>query len=320
MFLRYVKEISFETASRLKTAQKTLAELEQLKDASLFNKDLEAFLTKRDKNGFFLQKAATSIKLKTLLEPEYEITERFNNTIYIRTFGSKTKSQLFFNCGANLYGNIAVTIANSGKNPIDFYLGEFIPKTQAVPFYLNNNDFRIILPMAKFFYNRQATYKEIFEILGEHKKCFEASAGKPFVRDLTTLFSVKEFPSELNLNIPEANLEVQILGRKVKRKENLFLGTSIYHPKKAARGEYYSMEVKNELWLNTKQQLIINATPKAQTQPEASKVIKKVREDPEFSEFINLGINSWAKALVTEANFGASIYTKIKTSLLIENL
>jgi len=320
MFLRYVKELTPETAKKLTAAAKTLELLEHLEDASLLIKDLDAFLMKQDKNGFFLQKAATSIKLKTLLEPEYEITERFNNTVYIRTFGSKTKSQLFFNCGANEYGNIAVTIANSGKNPIDFYLGEFLPKTQAVPFYLNNNDFRIILPMAKFFYNRQATYREIFEILREHKKRFEASAGQPFVRDLTTLFSVKEFPSELSLNIPEANLEVQILGRKVKRKENLFLGTSIYHPKKAARGEYYSTEVKSELWLNTKQQLIINATPKAQTQPEAPKVMEKVKTDSEFSEFINIGINAWAKALVTEASFGASIYTKIKTRLLVENL
>ena len=85
MFLRYVKEISPETASRLKAAKKTLTMLEQLEDVSLFNKDLEAFLTKRYKNGFLNQKTATSIKLKTLFEPEYEITEMFNRTIYTRT-------------------------------------------------------------------------------------------------------------------------------------------------------------------------------------------------------------------------------------------
>lgn len=320
MFLRYVKEISSETASRLKAAKKTLTLLEQIEDVSLFNKDLEAFLTKRDKNGFLKQITATSIKLKTLFEPEYEITERFNKTIYTRTSGSKAKKQLFFNCGANLYGNIAVTIANSEGNSIAFYLGEFLPNFQGNVFYQEVKDFHLILPMAKFFYNRQATYREIFEILGENKKRFERSAGKAFVKDLTTLFSAEEVLPESDLAIPAANLEVQSLGRRVKRKENIFLGTAIYHPKETAAGAYYATEIKTEAWLNEKQQLIITATPRAQTQPEASKVIKKVREDPEFSEFVNLGINAWARALVTEANFGASIYAKIKTSLLIENL
>ena len=174
--------------------------------------------------------------------------------------------------------------------------------------------------MAKFFYNRQTTYREIFGILDEHKQRFEASAGKPFIKDLTTLFSVEKFIEVPELNIPSGNLDVQSLGRREKRKENIFLGTALYHPKKSTRGEYYATEVKTEAWLNEKQQLVINATPRAQTHPEACKVIKKVSEDPEFSEFINTGINAWASTLVTEANFGASIYAKIKTSLLVENL
>jgi hypothetical protein len=321
MFIRYVKEISSVDAERLKEAAGTLRILQQLKDTSLFTKDVENFIIKRDRNGIMSEKANVSIKLKSLFQPEYEITERFNQTIYIRTFGSRIKTQLFFSCGANLYGNISATIANFGKNPVDFYFGEFFPKpTGGNSFYLDYEGPRIVLSMAKFFHNRRETYDEIFEILKNNKKQFEVAAGRTFIKDLTTLFSVKEFIEVPELTIPSKNLEVQILGRKVKRKENVFLGTSIYHPKKSVRGEYYSTEVKNELWLNERDQLIINSVPRSQSQQDAIVKIKKVRDDLEFLEFINSGIKDWARAIITEASFGNSIYDKIKTRLLVENL
>ena len=44
------------------------------------------------------------------------------------------------------------------------------------------------------------------------------------------------------------------------------------------------------------------------------------KEEPKFKEFVNAEIKAWLEQLVLEAEFGKSIYAKIKTRLLLKNI
>jgi len=305
MFLRYTKEISPEIAEQLRTAAGTLSFLGKINDVEYL---CAAAKTVGEVGNFFQ-------KLTRLVQPEYEMSQKYKRQIYRKTSGSQ-KKYAYVNCGNGGYGNL-ITFALTGATKLQFgfYLG---------PFATGKNEFGrwaptsgYILKVAQYFFNRFATYKEIYKLLEDQQKAFKQAVGPSFAEAIKTLFSVDKLLIPAPIVLSLKNLEPQILNRKVKKVGSIFLGTAVYHPTEYFCGSFYLTEVKNELWLTKANQLLLEVFPKYQTQAKALKRMEEVKEDKEFKLFLEQQIGKWLEALLVEADFGKKLYEKNKTNILI---
>jgi hypothetical protein len=102
--------------------------------------------------------------------------------------------------------------------------------------------------------------------------------------------------------------------KMIVRENYVFVGFSRFYPKQFNRIGYYHFDgTENEIFLNNRNQLIINSKPKQ------AEVIGE-EEKNEFKNFINQNINDWLKQTISVIDFGEAIYEKVETKIFIENI
>lgn len=305
MFLRYTKEINPEIAEQLRAAVTTLSFLGKIKDAEY----LWAAAKTVEKAGNFFQ------KLTRMVQPDYEMSQKYKRQIYQKTSGSQ-KKYAYVNGGNSGSGNLIVfALTGATKLQFGFFLGPFATEKNEFGRWGATNGY--ILKVAQYFFNRFATYKEIYRLLGDQQKAFKQAVGPSFAEAIRTLFSVDKLlePKQIVLSLKAE--EPQILERRTSKTGSTFLGTALYRPSTYFCGAFYLVEVKNELWLTKTNQLILDVFPKYQEQRKALKRMAEVKEDEEFKLFLEQQIGKWLTAILIEADFGKKLYEKNKTNILI---
>jgi hypothetical protein len=316
MLLRIVKEISPEAAKRIAVAAAKIKLLEELRDGTFLCKDLEGYEAETLKRGG--PKKAIVENLGFFTHPEYELGKGYAYLCYKKAMGEKTLRGLNFTCGpARTYG-VSFEIIDRAKNEMEFLLGPFIAlKSYEYNFSPSGN----IYELARFFHNRKALYQKIYKTLSEKKAENSAFLTAPFIEDLLLLFSVateEEKPEDFA--IPEKNIRKQLLERKVLKKNMLPLGRSYFYPKAYPDLEYPLFPTTNiELFLNNKNQLIINETVDIGWKQSALK-IEDIMNQEEFIAYTNHTLKDWLQQLLSMAAFGEKIYEKVKTKIFLETL
>jgi hypothetical protein len=308
MFLRIVKEISLEDARRIAVAAAKIKMLEELRDGIFLCKDLD---------GYELgAKKAITKNIGFFTHPEYELGKGYEYLCYKKASGEKTQRGLNFTCGpARTYG-VSFEIIDREKNKMEFLLGPFVSlKSYESNFSPPGN----IYELARFFHNRKFLYQKIYGTLCE-KKTENCSLLTPlFIEDLMLLFSVPTEEENIeDFAIPEKNIRKQLLKRRVFKSDMIFLGKSYFYPKKYPDLEYPLFPITNiELFLNNKNQLIINEIVDVGWK-EGTLKIEDLMNQEEFVNYTNRNLNGWLKQLVSMADFGKSIYEKVKTKIFLE--
>jgi len=317
MLLRIVKEISPEAAQSIVVAMTKIKKLAELNDGIFLCKALEGYEDARwTKEG---PKKAILEPLLGFTQPEWELGKGYKNLFYKKAVEGKNLRRLNFTCGpASTYG-VSFEIREQTKQKMEFLLGPFIAlKSYEYNFSPPGN----IYELARFFHNRRGLYQKIYETLAE-KKVENGSLLTPaFVEALLLLFSAKTEEEKFEaLIIPEKNLKKQLFARKVIGKKMLALGGSYFYPEKYPGQEYPASPVTNlELFLNNKNQLIIDATVDMGWREQSSLKIEALMEQEEFINYINCTLAGWLKQLLAMAAFGEKIYEKVKTKILLETL
>lgn len=320
MLLRIVKEISSEAAKRITVATAKISRLEELRDGMFLCKDLEGYEAGATIGRTREENAAKAIieNLGFFTHPEYELGKNYKYLCYKKASGEKTLRGLNFACGpARTYG-VSFEIIDRAKNEMKFLLGPFIAlKSYEYNFFPPGN----IHELARFFHNRKSLYQKVYGALCAKKAENCSLLTKPFIEDLILLFSASTEEKNIeDFDISEKNIRKQLLKRKVIKSDMVALGRSYFYPDKYPDIEYPVMPITNiELFLNNKNQLIIDEAVDNGWK-ESSLKIEDLMDQEEFVNYINQTLNGWLKQLVSMADFGQSIYEKVKTKIFLENL
>jgi hypothetical protein len=318
MFLKYVINLPSGLAVKLRKANEINQLLNKINDADFLFKDLETFTIEDEGSEKKGLKKSVSLDISPILQPEYEIARKNKEVFYQRTFGCK-KRNTRLHCG--LSDNVpllAFYLTSKLGGKFYLYLGPFATKKEDLYSY-EPNEMKMIRSISRFFFNRFATYKEIYACLLKNREEFSRSSGEAFIKDLTKFFSISKLPRPKDYRLSLKNVKPSILEVKTRKKVGLYLGTFMFHPQKLIRSEL-ALDFENELWLNKENQLIIIASPKYQYQSKVLDKINNTIKDPEFIDFIDKRINAGLNDLILQANFANDIFKIFKTKLLLGNI
>ena len=310
MLLRLVRKISSEDAERLRAIKAKEKLIFNLKDAGFLLEDLEPYWAKIAK--VFGKEGENIQAFGTFPQPSYGLREEHGEIFYQKLKQQKAFKTLAFSYGT-INGGVFLKLREQVGRHILFELGPFFPKNH----YKNKfNSDKVIQDIAVYFYNRRSIYEELHNYFLKNKNGLNEIFGQPFVEALILLFSVTSKKKVPNFKISAKATGARILKKTVSSKNYSLVGFARFYPKhfKHKRLDYYRLEsVENELYLNNKNQLLINAKARqAELLGEAEKL--------EFENFVNKNLNTWLKQTISVIDFGAAIYEKVKTRIFVENI
>jgi hypothetical protein len=326
MFLRTIKEVTAEDARRireLRTNYELLVGLNEgkfLSENSGYDNNLWS-----DSKLKCLEKSIV-LDLGALILPKYSIEEdpfifgKIGTFSYRLNWAGGTVEKLTFVCGpTNYIPGINLVVKNKQEETL-FNLGPFYAHRDDR--FRHNFDFSIICKIASFFHNKRGLYKNIHEGLVRNREEFYKIINKPFIDYLAALFSVEtEEEAIMEFNLPLKNLEKKRFMTRVVKGEMKEIGSLLYFPEKAYRLNQIAInEIKSQVWLNYKNQLIIYSVLEAGIHPENLKKSTDIKVYEESNAFVNDRINDYLEQLAAMTNFGFKILDKIKTTILLEKI
>jgi len=310
MLLRLVRKISEKDAERLRTAKAKEKLIFNLKDAGFLLEDLEPYWAKIAK--VFGKEGENLQTLGSFPQPKYGLQEEDSKIFYQRLKQQKAFKMLDLSYGTFNSGVFIKVREKLGRH-ILFELGPFFPKNR----YENKFNWDgVIRDLAIYFYNRRSSYEALHEYFLKNKKGLSELFGQPFVEDLFLLFSVTSKKKVPNFKGVEKTTGVKILKKTGHNKNYAFVGFAHFYPKhfKPNRLDYYRLEsVENELFLNSKNQLLIKAKTRQPT-------LIGEEEKLEFEAFVAKNLNTWLQQTIAVIDFGAAIYEKVKARIFVENI
>lgn len=178
-----------------------------------------------------------------------------------------------------------------------------------------------VLSFINYFYNRKELYFKVFATLLENKEKLKKYTTKPFLKALLSLFSVKDFKTEVpDFDIPATKLKLAVRGAEnffepvTSRKEIL----GFYNP---GRGLIESVK----LLLLEDNSLAIDFYFFDEMLSKVGKILTKenleiAKENPLFDKFIAENLNLWLKNILLLTAFEEKVYNKIRTKILLESI
>jgi hypothetical protein len=308
MFLRLVKKINKEMAESLRATKTKEKIIFNLKDAGFLLDDLEPHWVKIAK--VFGKEGENIQAFGVFPQPKYGLLEEHSEIFY-----QKIKQQKGTKALDIIYGTINdgvfIKLVEHFSRHILFELGPLFSKNH----YKNRFNRDLVLhDIALYFHNRRTLYKAVHSFFLNNKKDLSKIFGQPFVEDLIVLFSVDIKRKIPNFKVSTKATDARIMEKMVSSENYVFVGFARFYPKELNRVGYYHFDgTENELFLNNKDQLIINSRPRQ------AAVIGE-EEKLEFESFVDKNLADWLKQTVSVIDFGAAIYEKVKTKIFLENI
>lgn len=334
MQLKITKKLTLKEAERIKNLIQKVNFLKELSDSALFKEDFSS-LDKRTKNLSAVKKEIISEHIAAgIPQSLYQLQASAQNYVYGHTAPVSTNEKLLFSIfsstglgsGTKASDAVAIGISSVNISKENVFLSSFscylMPDSK---YFQNINRFGKIFLTALFFYNKRDIYIDIKNILDKNKQKITGYLGEAFIEDLALLFSVKK-----------GNKEVPAYLFASSSKEELFSYPNVpeyYLLSKNDLGfsklEYFygqasfvtlegrlRLEGNNALSLYL--EIISNHSGPGQKFDQLTN-LKNLRNNPEFSKFIDEKISDWLKNLDSMTSFGFNIYNKLKTKILICN-
>jgi hypothetical protein len=330
MFLRHVKNILPEEALRLRAANEKRKILISLKDSAFLCKALDCDRTNLKAGKNLLKKFEVAKDIGFFEQIEYEIGAEFLNFGYRKTklvgVGKSLSFVLDQPAGTAAYFNenlpcVDMKIVEKQKDISLFYSGLYYP--EGFTGRLNGvSQWGNIISLAQFFNNKRNLYQKIQEVLVENKEEFSSVTNHFFVEDLISLFSVTATSKKvLAFSIPKENIKKRLyLGPMVKVNKTLISEAFYYSDKKTepTHEEKFPLYA-GELWLDSKDRLIIESRSTQTFYPPSGDRIKAAEKDVEYEKFL-CRINDWAEQYIAMIDFAWEIYEKVKGKILVSTI
>jgi hypothetical protein len=323
MILKYIKQLNLSNSERLRGARKKIALLDNLPDAKYLCEAAKAC-----KEGIATGLVAPlSFALGKFPRPQYEIVKTKEEYGFRKTAkeGQERAESLKLVLGqTNNWPGVTLMLEQYG-NPL-FLLGPFGAKNQvknlhALLFPLYGKDNGIICEISSFFNNRREIYEKIGSVLAEEAEKISAALGKEFLEDLIALFSVsKEEEKFLDFLITPVPMEKHLWPEEAKEAGALFIQKSMLYPAGRCGSDWFNPDVASTVWLNDKNQLIIDTVITCGNISWNHENIEEVAQEEAFLAFVNEEVNELLKQTVAMANFGTKIYERVKTKILLGNI
>jgi len=319
--LRIVKAIAPEDAEKIRYYATLEKKLKTLADGKFLCQALEPTESERKRKPALLQEEPLVKNLGIFKYPKYEFGQYFTALTYKRTPNYKVVKNLDFHCGRRFGGqNVALEVIDRIKERQDFSIGQFCFMEQGRDYATSGGN---IHEIARYFHDKRSLYEKIRALLLSQRQEFETTLNKAFTEDLLALFSVTGGEKKLpKFNIPAKNAAKHCLTKRIVKKNCLLLGNSYYYPKECLGAEYPSATtIELEFFLNTKNQLIINASCGWVSKDKDQKTaIEEIKTSEYFDKFLIETLAGFLQQLVALASFGNEIYEKVKTKILVENI
>jgi hypothetical protein len=316
VWLRVKKQLSSKDAERIKSNSKKTDFLLQLNDGNFLCEDI---LSKR----IAWEKTTDCIKILVYKNVGPIKTEAYELAI---KNGSEEYSKVSRNYQRNDKNNFRIILIrnNVGAPNTNILINVDSPDVDKneFDFVPREKPKENIFSLATYFYNKFEAYQKISEILLTEKIKLYENMGKVYTDDLISLFSVeKESEATKDYTIPLRNIAVKTEDNNDNKiyeqveeiyEDTIEIENTRVQISQACEFLFTNSSEKSRIYLSLDEANILYL--------ECPLAFINSQKIDKLTDFINKQLNAWLKDFEKRANFGLSIYEKLKTKILVDNI